>query len=135
MSANEVIATFFWHALGEIHIDYFQEGKTINSKYYANFLGRMNNDLKEKTPHSAKKSVLFRQEHAREHTCVVAMAKFDEMGHDMLSSAIFSSNNILFPILKKWLSGKRFSSNEGSSLKQMSILSTWTNLIFFNRVN
>ncbi|XP_017486515.1 PREDICTED: histone-lysine N-methyltransferase SETMAR-like, partial [Rhagoletis zephyria] len=113
LSANKVMATVFWDARGVIHIDYLQKGKTINGK----ILGDFDKALKEKRPHLLKKKVLFHQDNARVHTCVVAMSKFNELGYQMLPHPPYSPDLapcdfFLFPNLKKWLGGKKFSSND-----------------------
>ena len=117
LSANKVMATVFWDARGVIHIDYLQKGRTINGEYYTNLLDRFNEDLKKKRPHLAKKKVLFHQDNARVHTCVVSMAKFHELRYELLPHPPYSpdlapSDYFLFPNLKKWLGGKRFYSND-----------------------
>ena len=63
LSANKVMAT---------------EGK--NNEW--RILDRFNEDLKKKGPHLAKKKVLFHQDYARVHTCVVSMAKFHEFCYE-----------------------------------------------------
>ncbi|GBP32815.1 Histone-lysine N-methyltransferase SETMAR [Eumeta japonica] len=75
LSANKVMATVFWDARGVIHIDYLEKGKTITGEYYSKLLDRFDVDLKQKRPHLAKKKVLFHQDNARVHTCLVTMAK------------------------------------------------------------
>ena len=60
LSANKVMAT---------------EGK--NNEW--RILHRFNEDLKKKRQHLTKKKVLFYQQNARVHTCVVSMAKFHEL--------------------------------------------------------
>ncbi|QQP31396.1 Mariner transposase, partial [Caligus rogercresseyi] len=52
--------------------------------------------------------VLFHQDNARVHTCVVSMAKFYELRYELLphppySSDLAPSDYFLFPNLKKWL--------------------------------
>ena len=117
LSANMVMATVFWDARGIIHIDYLQKGRTINGEYYTNLLDRFNEDLKKKRPYLAKKKVIFHQDNARVHTCVVSMATFRELRYELLSQPPYSpdlapSDYFLFPNLKKWLGGKRFYSND-----------------------
>ena len=75
LSANKVMDTVFWDARGVIHIDYLQKRRTINGDYYTNLLDRFNEDLKKKRPHLAKKKVLFHQDNARVHTCVVSIRR------------------------------------------------------------
>ena len=67
--------------------------------------------------HLAKKKVLFHQDNARVHTCVVAMTKIHELRFELLphpphSPDLAPCDYFMFPNLKKWLGGKRFSSNE-----------------------
>ena len=74
-------------------------------------------DLKKKRPHLAKKKVIFHQDNAKVHTCVVSMAKFHELRYELLplppySADLALSDYFLFPNLKKWLGGKRFYSND-----------------------
>lgn len=117
LSANKIMATVFWDARGIIHIDYLQKGRTITGQYYAELLDRFDADLKQKRPHLAKKKVLFHQDNARVHTCLVSMAKIHELGYELLPHPAYSPDlapcdYFLFPNLKKWLGGKRFGSNE-----------------------
>lgn len=117
LSANKVMATVFWDAQGIIHIDYLEKGKTITGEYYSELLDRFDIDLKQKRPHLAKKKVLFHQDNARVHTCVVSMAKFHKLGYELLPHPAYSPDlapcdYFLFPNMKKWLGGKRFGSNE-----------------------
>ena len=117
LSGNKVMATVFWDARGVIHIDYLQKARTINGEYYTNLMDRFNEDLKKKRPHLAKIKVIFHQDNARLHTCVVSMAKFHELCSELLPHPTYSpdlapSDYFLFPNLKKWLGGKRFYSND-----------------------
>ena len=133
ISANKVMATVFWDARGIIHIDYLQKGKTINVEYYSNSSDRFNDVLKEKRPHLAKKKVVFHQDNARVHTCVVAMAKFHELRYELLPHPPYPPDvapldYFLFPNLKKWLGGKTRSKMR-SSLKQTPLLKSWSNRI------
>ncbi|XP_014467559.1 PREDICTED: histone-lysine N-methyltransferase SETMAR-like, partial [Dinoponera quadriceps] len=54
-------------------------GKTINGEYYANLLQRLNEEIKQKRPHLAKKKVLFHHGNAPAHKSVIAMAKINEL--------------------------------------------------------
>ncbi|GBP34295.1 Histone-lysine N-methyltransferase SETMAR [Eumeta japonica] len=111
------MTTVFWDARGVIHIDYLEKGKTITGEYYSKLLDRFDVDLKQKRPHLAKKKVLFHQDNARMHTCLVTMAKIHELRYELLPHPAYSPDlaprdYYLFPNLKKWLGGKRFESNE-----------------------
>ncbi|KAG5343805.1 SETMR methyltransferase, partial [Acromyrmex heyeri] len=79
---------------------------------YATLLDSFNNSL-----HLAKKKVLFHQDNARVHTCPVPMAKFNEFHYELLSHPAYSldlalCDYFLFPNLKKWFGGKRFTTKE-----------------------
>ena len=61
--------------------------------------------------------MLFHQDNARLHTCVVTMAKIHKLGYELLprpaySPDLASCDYFLFQNLKKCLVGKRFGSNE-----------------------
>ena len=94
-----------------------EKGKTINGEYYSELLDRFDINLKQKRPHWAKKKVLFHQDNARVHTCVVTMPKIHKLGYELLPHPAYSPDlapcdYFLFPNLKKWLGGRRFGSNE-----------------------
>jgi len=82
----------------------------INGDYYVALLDHFNNILKKKRLHLAKKKVLFHQDNARVHTCPAPMAKFNELfPHPAYSTPC---DYFLFPNLKKWFGGKRFTTRE-----------------------
>lgn len=108
---------FFWDSQGIIFIDYLQKGKTITGAYYAALLDNLKVTLLEKRPRLARKNVLFHQDNTPSHTSAVAMSKLHELGFELVPHAPYSpdlapSDFFLFPNLKKWLAGKRFSTNE-----------------------
>ncbi|GBP19909.1 Histone-lysine N-methyltransferase SETMAR [Eumeta japonica] len=108
LSANKVMATVFWDARGVIHIGYLEKGKTITGEYYSKLLDRFDVDLKQKRPHLAKKKVLFHQDYARVHTCLVTMAKIHELRYELLPHPAYSPDlapcaYYLFPNLNGWV--------------------------------
>jgi [histone H3]-lysine36 N-dimethyltransferase SETMAR len=116
LSAGKVMASVFWDSHGIILVDYLEKGKTINGEYYANLLQQLSDKIKEKRPHLAKKKVLFHQDNAPAHKSAIAMAKIHELGFELVPHSAYSpdlapSDYHLFPNLKKWLGGKRFSTN------------------------
>ncbi|KMQ87583.1 mariner transposase [Lasius niger] len=117
LSAGKVMATVFWDSQGIILIDYLQKGQSITGAYYATLLNRLDEELRTKRPRLMKKKLLFHQDNAPAHTSVVAMAKVHELGYELLPHPPYSPDLapcdfFLFPNLKIWLGGKRFSSNE-----------------------
>lgn len=115
-SAGKVMATVFWDSKGIILIDYLEKGKTITGQYYADLLDRFNAKLREKRPHLSKKKVLFHHDNAPAHSSAIATAKWVELRYELLPHPPYSPDLapcdfFLFPNMKKWLSGQRFSSN------------------------
>lgn len=95
-------------------IDYLKKGKTITGEYYTSLLKA---EIVKKRPHLKKKKTLFYQDNAPSHTSAVAMAKiyalrFALSDHLPYSPDLALSNFFLFPALKVWLGGQRFSSNK-----------------------
>lgn len=116
LSAGKVMATVFWDQQGIIFIDYLQHGKTITGPYYASLLDRLNDEIKKKRPHLQKKKVLFHRDNAPAHKSLIAMGKINELRYEMLPHPPYSPDLapcdfVLFPDLKKWLGGKKFSDN------------------------
>ena len=69
------------------------------------------------TPEIGTQKIIFHQDNAAAHTCTVSMAKVHELGfkflpHPPYSPDLVPSDLFLFPILKVWLGGKRFSPDE-----------------------
>ncbi|KAG5348190.1 SETMR methyltransferase, partial [Acromyrmex charruanus] len=91
---DRVMVTVFWDARGIL-------------------LNRFNNIL----PHLAKKKVFFHQDNARVHTCPALMVKFNEFRYELFPYPAYSldlapCDYFLFPNLKKWFGGKRFTTRE-----------------------
>ncbi|XP_012057343.1 PREDICTED: histone-lysine N-methyltransferase SETMAR-like [Atta cephalotes] len=103
--AGKMMATVFWDARGIIHIDYLPSKQMINGNYYCGLIGRFNNILKKKRSHLTKKVV---------HTCPVT--KFNEFRYELLPQPYLPNlvpcDYFLFPNLKKWFEGKRFTTRE-----------------------
>jgi len=59
------MASVFWDAHGIIFIDYLQKGRTVTGEYYAALLDKLNDEIKKKRPHMAKKKVLYHHDNAR----------------------------------------------------------------------
>ncbi|KAG5336727.1 SETMR methyltransferase, partial [Acromyrmex heyeri] len=73
--------------------------------------------MAKKHSHLAKKKVLFHQDNARVRTCLTLMAKFNEFRYELLPHPAYSPDlapcdYFLFPNLKKWFGGKRFTTRE-----------------------
>lgn len=116
-SAGKVMATVFWDSRGIIFTDYLEKGRTITGQYYADLLDRFEAELMKKRPHLTKKKVLFHHDNAPAHSSAIATAKLVELRYELLPHPPYSPDLapcdfFLFPNMKKWLGGKRFTSNE-----------------------
>ena len=116
-SAKKVMASVFWDAKGILLVDYLQTGKTINSEYYCNLLDQLNGKIREKRPGLQKKKILFHQDNAPCHKSILTMSKIHELQFELLEHPPYSpdlapSDFHLLPDLKKFMRGKRFSSND-----------------------
>lgn len=89
LSVHKMMAAVFGNARVIIHINYLPMERTINGEHYANLLDRFNEDLKKKKP-MIRKNAFFHQDYARMLTCVVAMAKFNELGNNLLPHPPYS---------------------------------------------
>jgi len=61
------MASVFWDAHGIIFIDYLQKGRIDTGEYYAALLDKLNDEIKKKQPHMAKKKVLYHHDNAPSH--------------------------------------------------------------------
>lgn len=116
-SAGKVMASVFWDSKGVIMVDYLEKGKTIDSEHYCHLLRRLRETIKEKRPGLLRRKVLFHQDNARVHTSVKTMAQIRDCGFELLPHPAYSpdlapSDFHLFPNLKKYLGGQRFSTND-----------------------
>lgn len=115
--ANKVMASVFWDAKGILMIDYLPRGQTINGEYYANLLDQLQQNIQRKRPDLSPNNIIFHHDNARAHTCVTAMAKIIELKYDLLPHPPYSpdlapSDFHLFPKLKMFLAGQRFTSDK-----------------------
>lgn len=116
-SAKKVLASVFWDAKGILFVDYLQTGKTINSEYYCNLLDKLKEEIQKKRPGLQKKKIIFHQDNAPCHKSILTMAKISELKYELLEHPPYSpdlapSDFYLFPALKKFMRGKRFSTND-----------------------
>ena len=111
------MATIFRDAKGILLIDYLEKGKTVTGSYYSALLDRLKDVIKRSRPHLTKKKVLFHHDNAPSHTSLVSQTKLDEIGFEFIfqhpySPDLASNDFFLFSNFKRFLSGKRFHSNE-----------------------
>lgn len=116
-SAGKVMASVFWDAKGILLVDYLEKAKTITGEYYSDLLTQLNQKIREERPGLQKKKIIFHQDNAPVHKGHLAMAKFHDLKYELLEHPPYSpdlapSDYHLFPKLKIFLGGQRFSSNE-----------------------
>lgn len=113
---QKLFAHIFWDMHGIMFINYYERKKTVTDDNYAALLDRLNDEIKKKRPHVAKKNVLFHQNNPPVHKSMKATAKLKKLQFELLPQPQYSpdlvpSDYYLFENLRKWLQGKRFQSH------------------------
>ena len=116
-SAGKFMASVFWNAQGILFIDHLEKGKTIIGEYYSNLLTQLDKKIREKRPGLQKKKIIFHHDNAPAHKSVLTIGKLRDLHYELLehqpySSDLAPSDFHLFPKLKIFLAGQRFSSNQ-----------------------
>ena len=116
-SAGKVMTSVFWDAEGILYIDYLEKGKTITGEYYSNLLTRLDEKNREKSPCLQKKKKHLSSGQCTRSQSVLAMGKLRDLHYALLehppcSPDLAPSDFCLFPKLKLFLAGQRFSSNQ-----------------------
>lgn len=116
-SSAKVMATVFWDAQGVILLDFLQRGHTITGDYYKQQITKCRQAIKDNRRGMLTRGVLFHQDNAPAHTSCVAMAEIQRCGFELLPHPAYSpdlapSDFHLFPNLKKYLRGVRYSSDD-----------------------
>ena len=127
-SAGKVLTSIFWDQDGILLIDYLPKGQTTNTEYYSSLLVQLKDILKEKKPWKVTKSVLFFHDIAPTHRALATQKKLAYLGFEWLDHPPYSPDLApldyhLFPILKKQLKGRHFSSNA----EVIAAAETWLN--------
>ncbi|GFR57520.1 transposase [Elysia marginata] len=113
-SARKVLLTIFWDMEGIVHIEFLEQGTTINSERYVSTLralkGRLRRVLQDKV-----KDVI-QHDNARPHTsrqtqCALQQLELPTIPHPPYSPDLAPSDFFLFPLLKKHLKGNHYETN------------------------
>lgn len=115
--AKKVRASVFWDAKGILLIDYLPKHRKMTAEHYVSLLDHLNEKIHEKRPGLQKKKIIFHQQNTRAHEAPMVMAKILGLNFELLENPQYSpdldpSDFYLFPNLKKYLCGKRFSTNK-----------------------
>ena len=84
---------------------------------HSELLDQFDKKLKETRPHSVKTIVLFHHDNALACSSGIVAAKLHKLRCELLPHLLYLPNlvpydSFLFPIIKTWFEGKKFSSNE-----------------------
>ena len=112
------MASIFWDSQGEITIDYLEQGRTINSAYYACKLRWLCQVIARKRRGKLTRCILLLQDNSPADTSQVAKTAATECGFESLPQPSYSpdmapSDFYLFLKLKSHLLGTQYGSNEG----------------------
>jgi hypothetical protein len=94
-SAGKVMATVFWDSKGVLYMDFLTERRTINTEYNSSFL------QDNAHPHVAARTM-----------DTIQKLKWNVLPHPSYSRDLAPSDYHLFSLLKEYLGGKSFRSNE-----------------------
>ena len=112
------MASVLSDAEGILFIDYLEKGKTIIGEYYSSLLTRLDEKICEKSPGLQKKNNLSSGQCTRPPKCFGSgEGKLRDLHYELLEHPPYSpdltpSDFCVFPKLKYFLAGQRFSSNE-----------------------
>jgi hypothetical protein len=104
-------------AEGILFISYIEKNKLITGKYYSNLLTRLDKKIVTKRPGLQKKEIIVHQDNAPAHERVLVTGKLKDLHYELLEQPPYSQDLApfdlcLFPKLKIFLAGHRFSSNQ-----------------------
>lgn len=83
-----------------------ENARTMTKEYFAESLDRLNNKIKEKLPHLAKKKFMFHLDNALAHKDANCMNTLPSALPSAISLGFTSSDFFRFSNVKKWLNGK-----------------------------
>jgi len=104
-SAEDVLASIFWHQDSILLIDYLPNGQTIKAEYYSSLLVQFKDILKKKHRGKFTKGASFLHDNAPDHQALATQKKMAYLGFQCLDHLPYSSDLALldyhlFPGLK-----------------------------------
>ena len=116
LSAGKVMATVFWDCEGILLADFLDKGHTVTGEYYSLLLRQLRKNIVSKRHGKLTKGELFHHNNAPPHRSAVAMATIQQCGFELVPHPPYSpdlapSDFHLFPNLKKYLGGQRYSTD------------------------
>ena len=111
-SARKVLLTILWDMEGIVHIEFWEQGKTIDSERYVSTLRALKGRLK-RVGQDKVKDVFIQHDNARPPTirqtqCALQQLEFPTIPHPPYSPDLAPSDFFLFPLLQKHLKGNHY---------------------------
>ena len=109
--------TVFWDQRGAVMMDFLAKGTTISGTYYASLLKKLRKSIKTERRGMLTRGVRLLQDNAPVHNSHVAQTEARSCGYEILPHPPYSpdlapSDFHLFPSMKSFLKGKRFTNDE-----------------------
>ena len=113
-SAGKVMATVFWDEKGLLLLEFMPQKTTIIGQTYANTITALREAIKEKRRGKLSADVLLLRDNAPVHMSAKSQAAIRQCGfqHPPYSPDLAPLDYFLFRVMKKFLRGKRFSSDD-----------------------
>jgi len=111
------MATFFWDEKGFLLLEFMPQKTTVTGQTYANTITALRDAIKEKRRGELSAGVLLLHDNAPVHMFAKSQAAIRQCGFQQLNDPPYSPDlapldYFLFRVMKKFLWGKRFSSDE-----------------------
>lgn len=111
------MATVFWDEKGLLLLEFMPQKTIITGQTYANTITALRKAIKEKRRGKLSAGVLLLHDNAPVHMSAKSQAAirqygFQQLNHPPYSPDLAPSDYFLFRVMKKFLRGKRFSSDE-----------------------
>ena len=116
-SDGKVMATVFWDEKGLLLLEFMPQKTTTTGQTYANTITALREAIKEKRRGKLSAGVLLLHDNVPVHMSAKSQAAIQQCGFQQLNLPPYSpdlapSDYFLFRVMKKFLRGKRFSSDE-----------------------
>ena len=124
---RKIMLTAFWDEEGIVHLDFLPDNETINADYYCRVLEDVHHHLRHRRRGKKSRGILLHQDNVRPHTVRRTKEKIDQLHWELLPHPPYSpdlapSDYALFPHMKKFLRGRRFTSREELENEARSVL-------------
>ncbi len=116
LSPKKVMACVFWDRRGVLLTEFIPYGQTVNKDVYCEQLKKLRRSIQNRRRGLLTRGVIFLQDNARPHTAnqtkeLLQSFQWDVLEHPAHSPDLAPSDFHLFPKLKEFLGGQRFSSD------------------------